>query len=360
LAESAGLGVGSCRAANSRFYDGTIAVKCTKLVKVISMDVLLLDDFLSSLASKRLSNPCIFRLRRNGWHRDIPVQLFSTAAPGEKGVPLVVFFHGVVDRSKRTLPCFEGEFLRGKLGHPAHVLAIADPLLSYSSTLSASWYAGSADFDLPAVLQALIGEVRSVLQSSKLIFCGGSMGAHPALRQAWNVPNSLAIVFNPILHISAYNPAHVEEYRSTCWPNSQLDASAAFPASVVDNMATLYGNGFQNQIIYLQNPSDRHFWAQTVPFLQAITATKMRNRLLFISKFLPDHSGHKFPSGELAQWVNASINPAARTITEIARIVSLREPIKAAQVSSTQISSTFDHRDVEYARRIFRAEIAHE
>jgi hypothetical protein len=240
------------------------------------------------------------------------------------------------------------------------VLAIADPLLSYSSTLSASWYAGSADFDLPAVLQAVIGEVRSVLQSSKLIFCGGSMGAHPALRQAWNVPNSLAIVFNPILHISAYNPAHVEEYRSTCWPIGQLDASAAFPASVVDNMATLYGNGFQNQIIYLQNPSDRHFWAQTVPFLQAITATKMRNRLLFISKFLPDHSGHKFPSGELAQWVNASINPAARTITEIARIVSLREPIKAAQVSSTQISSTFDHRDVEYARRIFRAEIAHE
>jgi hypothetical protein len=215
--------------------------------------------------------------------------------------------------------------------------------------LRAAWFAGDAVTDTPNAIAALVVELVSRLLPDRVVFVGGSTGAHAALVQSIRVPGSVAVIENPILHISRYSPRHIAEYRQFCWP--QLPRTAALPASVNDNAAGLYANGFANTVVLLNNTRDSHFWSQASGLLNAIGSGDGRDRCLLYSDFFADHPGHSFPPAVWARWVLAACGAPSPSIADIGQHY-------AASLTATDrkgTAATATAADMDLTQRIYQA-----
>ena len=275
----------------------------------------------------------------------MPVRLLARPSGSLKGRPLFVAFHGAVDQTKRGFPVYEGGFA---LKPPAHtdavLLAVADPSLWLSKELTAAWYAPNRYLDVPQALYRLFASICDVLAPRRLIFTGGSTGAHPALVQSAHFPGCVCMVVNPIVWISGYNPDHVDRYLSICWHRDQ--ELRKLPAGFTDDSAALYNEGHDHSLIVLQNATDHHFGRQAVRL-----AANIRNhrKFLFLSSFFPNSIGHTFPGRVRAQWMTAAALSPTAACHDIARTHAERfSPTPDTPSKTTSLSS----RDLDFSARI--------
>jgi hypothetical protein len=286
-----------------------------------------------------------------GFAQPLPTLVLQRGHTGTEGCPLVICFHGAIDQSKRRTPAFDGRFLllNGLSGNTT-VISIADPSLALHRELKAAWYAGNEVSDTPRSVRGLVEQMAQKLNPSRLVFVGGSTGAHAALVQSFYAPNSIVVVENPILHISNYNPRHIAEYRKFCW--SKLARVAPFPAATNDNVAKLYAGGSENTVVLLNNSRDPHFWLHTAEFLHAIRSCSTRSRLLLYSDFFPEFPGHSFPAVVWTRWVQAACEAVSSSVNDIG--ARMYELIQQVTLNRPRDGAEFSRSDLEIAQRIFR------
>lgn len=245
---------------------------------------------------------------------------------------LLIIFHGAIDQRLRRLPHFEGDFLDGvDLGN-TWVISIADPTLARSKQLRACWYCGSEDHDVPKSIRDLLDAVVGHLQPQRIVFFGGSSGGHPALFHSRQFPGSICVVKNPITNIEAYG-ASVAMYRRHCWPSHPNRPLGELIAS---DVAPFYAAGFENEVIYLQNATDRLLWQLAVPFLHSLIDS---SHLHFCCRHWSGYNGHTLPAAEVASWISAALAAPTCSLEDVRKTYSSRSSLSSPKSHISRASA---------------------
>lgn len=245
----------------------------------------------------------------------LPLRVMATHRSNDGPAPLVFFYHGAIKRDSREIPAFEGSFAMEALGGKANIVSIADPALSLSPALRTTWYAGAQGLDVPKAIRSLIADLIADLRPSRVISAGGSTGGHPALYQAAFIPNAVAVLCNPIGHISRYSSGHIKDFRSTCWPEFKPDEP--LENFVCDNAATAFTAESSSTVVFLSNARDSHLVRQAAPLQRTLARSIDADRSMLVSGFFAAHSGHSYPSSNWLQWIKAAIESPTTSIEDI-------------------------------------------
>jgi hypothetical protein len=278
-----------------------------------------LCEFVSELTASAASGD-IFHVAASSATIDLPVKLFARPSEGLREAPLVVTFHGGVNRERRSIPVFQSTI--DPLDGRATVLALADPTLSLAPDLAQAWYAGSASNSVPATIAELLDAVIERLEPSRLVFASGSAGGHPALFHSFYRPGSICLVQNALSCISRYERHHNLAYRKACW--AELEADAPLSSVIQDDVGQLYRRGHQNSVIWLQNALDPLVPRQLAFFMRDVVA---RENFLLMSEYFPGFSGHSYPRRVWAAWIQAAVDAPTASVGDVAAAAS---PLLAA------------------------------
>lgn len=280
---------------------------------------------------------------------DVRMPVRVLRRPARPDAPLVVLFHGSVNRASVPVPAFEGGFLTQATRLDATVVSVADPLLDKAQDLRAAWYAGAQDQDTRGAIRKLIDTLVQALSPARLILAGGSTGGHPALVHASERPESVAVVVNPIMNIGAYHPDYVKAYRATCWPG--VGDGEPLPG-IVEDATALYTKPGRNTVIYLQNARDGHFWHQAVPFLAALRGMQRLQSILFLSTHFEGYPGHTFPPQEWARWITGACLAADGSPASIAAATATLQPAAMTRNDRGARSAEVPAHDLAIAQRL--------
>jgi len=255
--------------------------------------------------------------------RPLRVKLLALARGSSRNAPLIIAFHGFVDQRKRSLPVFEGEHIARDLLDAATIVAISDSTLESSPTLKVGWYLGTRDFDLPARIATFLDALAETLTPSRMVFFGGSTGAHAALYHSRRFPGSLCLVANPLARVSAFHQDMIANVVRAGWPGRTPDQ--VFADERCDDVGALYTQGYDNRVLILQNATDHYFRTAGIDLLGALNSEK---HFMLISEFFPSAIGHTYPAAPILAWARAAV------------IAPTTEPVDVASALTPPASSS--------------------
>jgi len=203
----------------------------------------------------------------------------------ESGIlPLVIYFHGAIDRNKRKTPVFQ-PFLNIT---GCHQLSIYDPTLDIDASLRAGWYIGFNNKNIQKILTEFFKEIKRIINYSTLVFVGSSVGGFAALFFGSQFKDSYVLTFNPQTDITKYYPGHYKEFLSAAFPKKDESCILKNTFSLID----LYKDKCETNIYYYQSKGDDfHIKNHFLPFLQILP----RELFLRSNFFFSDEDGHKPP-----------------------------------------------------------------
>lgn len=208
----------------------------------------------------------------NGAHLDA---LITNKGTG----PLVVSFHGALDRQKNTLPRFER--MRTTLEHEVSAMFVADPALWLNDKdwFQLAWYTGWDGFDAHQVIADWAVKTAKAIGADRIMFAGSSGGGFAALQTSALVPNSLALVFNPQTSIHGYlaNGDHwgaQRNYRRVVFPEliaPEVGPDSDWTFDLGDRASALrrYSKPTENHVLYADSPNDFHHEQHYLPFMES-------------------------------------------------------------------------------------------
>lgn len=280
---------------------------------------------------------------------ELPVRVWATA---RANAPLVVFFHGSVHRQSTPIPAFEGRFTATPLRRRANIISIADPALSLSPDLRSTWYAGAKGLDVPAAIRQMVADLIGQLRPRRVVFAGGSTGGHPALYQASFVPNSVAVVCNPIGIIEHYNQAHIDDYHAICWGSASEGSS-----SYVNDASTAYDESNNTTVIFLCNSRDLHFPMQSALLQKSIFERTRSRNVAVVSNFFSSHAGHSYPPAHWLAWIKAAVEAPTAAFSDIGEQL---EANTVTQPARTPVAGKYAPADVTLAQKVVEAALSGE
>lgn len=251
---------------------------------------------------------------------------------------LVVVFHGAISAYGGTakdysLPYFNGMGMARQL--KSDVLMFSDSTLQLMPrSVRVSWYAGTTDFDLPALLHRMLERIIAANEYEQVYFCGGSGGGFVSLRAAIAFPNAMAVVWNPQTDIASYRPAAIDKYAQFAFGHRRFDEiPRALRRARQTDLVSMIRPGEAPRVLYLQNRSDEfHVENHAAPFLgklevavpRKLGLTQARPRVLYL---LGDWGeGHVAPpSGSIGRILNIAI-AASGSMAELRREIPLVAP----------------------------------
>jgi len=257
--------------------------------RVVDRDIHQVSEY-SSVTEFESSTVCagISTIHSNG----VPIDLL--VSPGISDTT-VFFFHGAIERHF-TLPVLSGLGISG--GLDANRVFVSDPSLALDDGLLLAWYAGNhRQPDLQQNLLRIFQKIVTSLQSTNVVFFGGSGGGFASLYFASFFQNSLALVFNPQTNIAKYSKRAVRDFVQKAFqinahhenPVSQL------PSEVTSDLCEFYKTPRHAKIAYLQNLNDlTHIDSHLRPFTKEIHAD---NEFFLLTELWKE--GHSPPPKEL-------------------------------------------------------------
>lgn len=234
-----------------------------------------------------------------------------------QNVPLIIRFHGAVQRDKRQLPAFQAN-LKTFNDH-AHQLSICDPTMMAREGFSCSWYAGAEGLPVQSILTKFINQVKSILTPTRTVYLGSSGGGFAAMFHSYHDPASVAVVMVPQTNLARhFLPASVQRYIENCWPGQTLEAASQ---QACLDLPALYAKGYENTIIYVQSAGDfRHNNNQLLPMLNACLTSgdPRRDRLILASDYWgrPGHGG-SVPAEGYLPWVRAALASPTHEVEDL-------------------------------------------
>ncbi|MFJ4029182.1 heparinase II/III family protein [Paenarthrobacter sp. NPDC089989] len=190
---------------------------------------------------------------------------------------LSVRFHGAINRTKTTLPFFQG--LTSELMEGGNHAVFQDPALDLNKNMTLSWYLGDGSTNVHRFMAECIRKLQNETGAKRILLSGSSGGGFTALQVAAYLPDSVALVFNPQTDVKEYFRTSADVALSTCLKSDASTEEARsfrLSTSVVETYAML--NDLP-RVLYVQNLGDTHH------------VTKHRDpfRLMLES----EHTGHK-------------------------------------------------------------------
>lgn len=272
-----------------------------------------LPAFLDILAGPEPAVPGeTFLIEAAGGGLPLPAQILDVPPGGAAGAPVVFVFHGALDQSRRRIPAFAGRFLTRKAGRFATVIGLADPALGIDPALKLAWFAACEGGDTPAAIDALAAGVAARLRPGRVVFTGGSAGAHAALRHARALPGSVAVLVNPRMRIRPSR--YWQDYLRLCWPGTgrkPADLRALVP-DIAELAAQKAGDG---TLVYLLNALDTISLRLATEFL---APRETLDDVLLQVEHWPGFEGHSYPQPAWADWVRAAAEAPGVSVAEIA------------------------------------------
>lgn len=166
---------------------------------------------------------------------------------------LRVILHGAVSIEHDRYPRFDR--IEASLQSEDAFLSFADPTLLLSREMTLAWYTGSKDWDPHARMVEVIREALSASGARELVFIGASGGGFAALRLSAEFPDSGAFVFSPQTSLARYQGSHFALLLAEGYGGlTPEEAYEVFPARF--DVISTYGDGFKNNVYYLQNLGD--------------------------------------------------------------------------------------------------------
>lgn len=231
---------------------------------------------------------------------NLPIDLLVAPAASDT---TIFFFHGAIE-SHFTLPVLSGLGISG--GLDANRVFVSDPTLALDEDILLAWYAGNYfQPDLQQQLTCVFRKIVADLNSSRVVFFGGSGGGFASLYFASQFENSLALVFNPQTNIAKYSPRAVNTWLEKGFDidPQQVNRFDALPNSLIHDMCAHYTAPTRATVAYMQNlKDDSHVQAHLHPFTEAAHPD---TELFILTE--PWRDGHSPPPKEL---LSALLNQA--------------------------------------------------
>lgn len=217
----------------------------------------------------------------------------------KRHAPAYVYLHGNCPRAPGfKLPVFSGSNVLGALS--VTKIVPSDPMLLMDESLELSWHAGSAACNMQTAYKAVFEKVFDSACAKDVVFWGGSGGGFAALYFSYFFEGSTALVWNPQTNILSYLPEPVDRYVNVAFGKARDDFPQAF-GDIEHDVSRLYGAGYRNRVIYIQNDEDWHVGAHLSPLLESIGVDSSGvldgpyeglvapNFYLFFGRFSKDH-----------------------------------------------------------------------
>jgi pimeloyl-ACP methyl ester carboxylesterase len=274
-----------------------------------------------------------------------PVQIQASRRRNRR---LVVLFHGAVKPDRRHLVT---EFNTPKLAKliDANVVAVTDPSLERSATLTAAWYLGHEGFPAQRLLAKLFRQIQDRLKIERPVYVGGSAGGFAALYYSWVNPGSVAIAVNPQTSLSRHRTAHQLAYRNACWPS--LEAGAGLGTVVHEDLSVLYRKKVPNAVVYLQNSMDPyHLRNHLAPFVGAIRPADLAKIVTDVRFWGTVGHSNSIPRQAWFDWARAALD--ATSISAVDLLTAHAQQASTSSPAPERLQDT----DLGLARRL--AELA--
>jgi len=206
-----------------------------------------------------------------------PLALPALFLPGEG--PLVVGFHGALNRGHTVLPKFERATSLREFGSPT--LIFSDPTLDLSKTLKLGWFIGSRSADLPPAMGTIVSSFASAMSipPTQILLTGSSGGGFAALQTSSSVAGSHVVAFNPQTNVRSYFPRFSRDAIETIFgsdatfdsiPRRRWDAATRLLEAANPPTA----------ITYITNTGDGHHAAShEKPFMEACSEGNLRTHI---------------------------------------------------------------------------------
>jgi Heparinase II/III-like protein len=247
--------------------------------------------------------------------KPINYDFLLTARPG---TVLLCHFHGNAPREGNELPIFTGLGVTSSIA--TSMFVPSDPVLALDASLSLAWHFGCEGIRLQAVTVRIVQKLQAILQAPRVVAWGGSGGGFAAIRVAKDVPNSIALAWNPQTDIARYTQIFVDSYLRIAFPS--MPVGGTFPSDR-EQFSSLcieeFVTGYQGRILYLQERTDWHVNAHLEPFLANFcgkTRSSITDSLNFsgcVTDQLYLHLGH---------WGNGHVQPSKAVLTKLLGLLS--------------------------------------
>lgn len=169
---------------------------------------------------------------------------------------LSVRFHGAINRTKTTLPVFQG--LTSELMEGGNYAVFQDPSLDLNKNMTLSWFLGDGTNNVHRFMAECIRRLQAETGATRILLSGSSGGGFTALQVATHLPDAVALVFNPQTDVKEYFRTSADVALATCLqPEVAVDDARQFrlSTSVVETYAHLQE---LPRILYVQNLGDTH------------------------------------------------------------------------------------------------------
>ena len=235
------------------------------------------------------------------------------------GTVLLCHFHANTPTPRNNdLPLFTGLGVTDSI--TTSMFIPSDPALALDANLGLAWHFGCEGIHLQAITVSIVKKLKTILHAPRVVTWGGSGGGFAAIRVAKDIPNSIALAWNPQTNIAKYVPDPVNRYLRIAFPT--IAAGGTFPSNR-EQFPSLCTNefvaGYQGRILYLQERTDWHANAHLKPFLASFCGKALSNidDSSNFSGFVTDqlylHLGH---------WGDGHVPPSKDVLTKVLRLLS--------------------------------------
>jgi hypothetical protein len=258
--------------------------------------------------------------------RPINYDFFLTARPG---TVLLCHFHGNAPREGNILPVFTGFAVTNSIA--TSMFIPSDPVLALDTGLTLAWHFGCEGVRLQAITASIVKKLQSILHAPRVVAWGGSGGGFASIRVVRDVPNAIALVWNPQTNIAKFtlptgnpeapfNKSHVTRYLQAAFPSivdigSLPSNREQFPSLCTES----FRDGYQGRILYLQERTDWHVEDHLKPFLGSFCG-KTRSSIADSSNFSGCVTDQLYL--HLVHWGSGHIPPSKDSLTNILTLLT--------------------------------------
>lgn len=247
--------------------------------------------------------------------KQINYDFLITARPG---TVLLCHFHGNAPRDGIVLPIITGLGVTSSIA--TSMFVPSDPVLTLDASLTLAWHFGCEGIHLQAITVSIVKKLQTILHAPRVVTWGGSGGGFASIRVAKDVPDAIALVWNPQTNIMKYAPMHVIPYLRTAFPTIAAAGPIPSDGEQFPSLCTeAFRDGYQGRILYLQERTDGHVVAHLKPFLASFCRKALSN--------ITDSSNFSgFATDQLylhlVHWGNGHVPPSKDVIAKILRLLS--------------------------------------
>lgn len=204
----------------------------------------------------------LFTLVHNGLPLDMMIEDNGSATT-------LVSFSAALGKAQVDPPVFTGRAASADLG--LNRVFMSDPGLLCSTDLGLAWYLGTREVNLTDVIADMVRAIQARIGAEHLVFFGMSGGGFASLNVSQRIRGSLAVPVNPQTRILDYAQIHWQAMAEACFGvHGEDSARAILEAHPRADQRTVYADGFENTVIYVQNSGDSHLQMHLIPWFESI------------------------------------------------------------------------------------------